>query len=317
MTIKTKKIEYYQLDLTRYEECKSLLKELQNSEALIVGIELTDIELSRYCHMSIDPQHNSSSNSITSIEMVYKYRDRLSKMAEIFSKVSLITIKPDLDSIGAMVLATLSINHQTLQITGDILLRLIAIANSDRHGSTSKWNKHKRINYFNEPLFSKFGIPIGILSAIGSHDDIGIKLQYMTDYILTGTFEKFDKYTAIMLKKNEVSSKSTNVQIIIENKLVFVESNYRGAIGLGYRYAPVVLAKNPSYRFGQNGMKGVKYTIAQFNTSRVDIEKILNRILVLEKGWGGDISSIIGSSQREPSKLTTEQVLDIIKQELS
>lgn len=248
--------------------------------------------------------------------MVYKYQDRLSKMAGVFSKVALITIKPDLDSIGAMVLATLSINHPSLQITGDILLRLIAIANSDRHGSTSKWNRHKRINYFNEPLFSKFGIPIGILSAIGSHDDIRIKVQYMTDYILTGTFEKFDKYTALMLKKNEKSSKSTDVQIIIDNKFVFVESNYRGAIGLGYRYAPVVLAKNPSYRFGQDGLKGVKYTIAQFNSSHVNIEKVLNRILVLEDDWGGDNNSIIGSSQREPSKLTTDQIFDIIKQEL-
>jgi len=82
-----------------------------------------------------------------------------------------------------------------------------------------------------------------------------------------------------MLKKNEDSSKSTNVQVIIDNKLVFVESNYRGAIGLGYRYAPTVLAKNPKYRFGQNGVKGVKYTLAQFNPGHVNIKKVMSRLI--------------------------------------
>jgi len=311
-----KKIEYYQLDLTEYEGSVSTLKELQNSEALIIGIELTDIEISRYCHLSIDPQHNDSSNSITSIEMIYKYRDKLLKMSDVFSKVALVTVKPDLDSIGSMVLATLSIKHPSTSLTGDMLLRLIAIANSDRHGSVSKWNRHKRINYFNEPLFSKFGIPIGLLSAIGSQDDIDVKVKYMTDYIMTGTFEKLDRFTAIMLKKNENSSKSTNVQVVVDNKLVFVESNYRGAIGLGYRYAPTVLAKNPKYRFGQNGIKGVKYTLAQFNSGHINIKKVMDRLIALEPGWGGDGSSIIGSSQKEPSKLTSNQILDIVKQEL-
>jgi len=311
-----KKIEYYQLDLTEYEQSVSFLKELQNDEALIIGIELTDIEISRYCHLSIDPQHNNSSNSITSIEMIYKYQDKLAKMSGVFSKVALITIKPDLDSIGAMVLATLAINSPALTLSGDMLLRLIAIANSDRHGSASKWSKHKRINYFNEPLFSKFGIPIGLLSAIGSQDDIDTKVKYMTDYIMTGSFEKLDRFTAIMLKKNEISSKSTNVQVVIDNRLVFVESNYRGAIGLGYRYAPTVLAKNPNYRFGQRNIKGVKYTLAQFNPGHVNIEKVLSRLIALEPGWGGDRSSIIGSSQKEPSKLTPDQILDIVKQEM-
>jgi len=311
-----KDIMCYQLDLTKREESIELLKELQNSESLIIGIELTDIEISRYCHLSLDPQHSDIANSnITSIEMVYKYRDKLLKMMTIFKTCSLITVKPDLDSIGAIVLAKLTMSHN-LELTGDMLLRLIAIANSDRHGSVSKWNKHRRINYFNEPLFSKHGIPIGLLSAIGSqHDTIETKVRYMTDYIVTGTFEKLDKYTAIMLKKNEASTKTTDVEIVVDNKLVYVESNYRGAVGLGYRYAPVVLARNPNYRFGQAKTKGVKYTIAQFNSNHVNISKILDRLNALEPGWGGNSETIIGSSQTQPSALTKDEILNIIKQE--
>lgn len=313
-----KKIEQYQLDMSNKSQSIELLKKLQAEEALIIGIEVTDVETSRYAHICIDPQHSHNVESnITAIEMVYQYRDRLKKMMSVFQKCALITIKPDIDSIGAMVIAKLCLSGDW-EMTGDNLLRVMAIANSDRHGGGMKWNKRKKTSYFNNPLFSRFGLPIGLLSAIGMVGlDISTKLAYMEEYILTGTFTKIDKFTANTLKKNADASSSVIIDTVVDNKLVFVESGYRGAIGLGYRHAPVVLAKNPNYRFGKDGnIRGTKYTLAQFNINHIDFEKILIKLVELEPGWGGDIRSIIGSPLDSPSKLEKEQILDIVKNEL-
>jgi len=313
------KFEYMQLDLTQRERMLDMLKTAQHEEYLIVGVEVTDVQCGNTCHINVDPQHGfATNNDITSVELMYRYIDKLKAMFPMFENILFVTVKPDVDSISAMVLASMYLSDPGFSLNdGDMMLRLITIANSDRHGDNEPWDKHKRINYFNERnLYSRHGLPIGLLAAMGDiRESILNKVSWMFSYLNTGTFDKIDKYTSMVLRKNEVNSKSTDIDIVIDGKLVFIESNYRGALGLGYRYAPVVIAKNPSYVFSNN-ISGPKYTIAQFNNGHIDLEKIMNTLNEKEPGWGGDVKSILGSPQDRPSKLTSKDVCDIVQNEV-
>jgi len=315
--MQAQKIEYLQLDLNKNDVMKDALCQAQSEDYFVIGIEVTDIKLSAFCHLNIDPQHNSSNpTNITSVEMVYKLSSKIRKMSSLFKKILFVTIKPDLDSIAAMVLGSMYLKNKKFEITdNDLILRLITISNSDRHGESTKWDKRVVNNHFSDnKLFTKFGLPIGLMAFIG---DVGIsinrKVEVMFSYLENGTFEDIDKYTEKVLKKNKICHLHTNVDVIIPSKLVFIESSYRGAIGLGYNYAPVVIAKNPRHKFS-NEVYGVKYTIAQYSSGYVNLHAVLTKLSQLEKGWGGDANSIIGSPQKGPSIISKKELINIVEQ---
>jgi hypothetical protein len=298
------KIIYRLLNLRNIEFETYYLKVLQSENYLLIGIEVTNSELQNFLHFNIDPQHEIFPQNISCIEKILELKDELYTLKQNFEKICIITIRPDSDSIGSFALLDLIFNNQ-LKNKNDILINTKRIGSYDQHGRDN-WKENIK------PIFS---LPPSLLTMIADHTlNISEKVSNVKQFLLTGKFKTYNFYSDIAYKKNKIAIDKTNIDIIIQKKLAYVESSYRGAISKGYKYCPVVIAKNPHYIFGlgNNKINGIKYTIAQYNENYIDLNKILNRILELETGWGGS-KTIIGSPQDRSSVLTKTDIIDIMK----
>lgn len=307
------RVHYKQIDLTQKDKEKLYLQKLQSQGYFIIGIEVFDKDISQLCHLNFDPQHNDGNYKNTALETVFNIKFDLKEIAYDFFDVLLITIKSDLDSISSISLINMVLKDK-FELTGDLILRLKALSLSDRHGMDEDWGPNIKYDNFKLPNYTKYGIPISLVTLIGDINlNINYKVKIMTDYLINGIFENDEKYKNIAIEKLHKIKDATSHKIIIPNKLIFVESTYRGAIGFGYKLAPVVIAKNTRYAFGKKSNRyfGVKYTIAQYKENYVNIELIKDEINKLEIGWGGS-KVIIGSPQTKPSELTTENLIELV-----
>lgn len=305
-------IIYHQINVTNATGEVEFFKNISNTH-FILGIEVTIPKYEEYCAMSIDPQHSPNQNKITSIEYIFNFQSNVLDIITKFDKIVLTTVKTDIDSIGTMAIITLLLNNK-LKLDGDLILRLKAIAKSDRHGRKN-W-KNQKEDYFNFDDYNIYGLPSGLPYMTSDHKiTIEQKVKNMIDYLLTGSFKQLNKYNNLVYNNLKQSNKNTTSRIIIPKKLSFVESNHRGGIAYGYKFTPCVIAKNPNYVFGQEPSKiiGKKITIAQYSDSDfIDLNSVKNELNEIEPGWGGS-KVIIGSPQNAPTKISDEQIIEICK----
>jgi hypothetical protein len=307
-------IHYKQLDLTRKDKEKTYLQKLQNQQFFIIGIEIFDPDISQYCHLNFDPQHSGNNYKATALETIFNIKNNLKEISQSFENILLITIKSDLDSISSMSLITMVLKD-VFELNGDLILRLKALSLSDKHGIDQEWTPGVKHFDFNIPEYTKYGLPVSLVVLIGDINlNINYKVKTMIDFLLTGMFKDDEKYQKINASKQLNVRNNTTIKIIVPDKLVYVESTFRGAIGYGYRKAPVVIAKNRKYSFGKkmNRILGTKYTIAQFKEKYIDLVSLKNKINELEDGWGGS-AVIIGSPQTNPSILLENQLIELTK----
>ncbi|HEY9869669.1 MAG TPA: hypothetical protein V6D08_10930 [Candidatus Obscuribacterales bacterium] len=98
------------------------------------------------------------------------------------------------------------------------------------------------------------------------------------------------------------------VETIIPEKLALVKSYSSAALSHGYEYAPVVVLYNQNSHFTrfsigtQSGSSEGRY-----------LARALRELRELEPGWGGRSSSIFGSPQNGSTKLTPEQVVEVVR----
>lgn len=308
-------INYRQLDLTNKDIETDDIKLLKESGFYIIGVEVTDVEMSRHCDINIDPQHSGGNHKSTAIESVFKFRNSIIENTR-SNRILMLTIKTDIDSISSIALLTMILTNQLI-VTNDLILRLNAIAMSDKHGRDKSSNDS--LSKISFPGYTSYGIPISLYEVIGNvNTDISCKVRYMIDYLKYGHIKDQEKITHdIQTKRGEIS-KSIKYNMIIPNSLIFVESTYRGALGFGYKKAPIVIAKNDKFIFGgatslnTNRTIGTKYTIGQYNEGYTDMNSLLNKLQEIEDGWGGS-DVIIGSPQTNPSLLNSEQLINIVK----
>ena len=305
-------ILYHQINITNKTLEKEYIENLQNEGFFLVGIEITDTELNNFFHLIIDPQHDPINKSdITSIEYTFNNQENLYNILSNFEKILLCTIKPDMDSIGTMAIIDLMLNKK-LHLDGDMILRLKAIAKSDRHGRTN-W-KNRREDYFHFDHYNIHGLPSGLAYMTSDHKiDTYQKVQNMKEYLLEGNFINLNKYTDNVIKNHKKSIKNTDLSIIIPKKLCFVTSNYRGAVAYGYKFCSTVIAKNNNFIFGINAtqIQGKKITIAQYEDNKyIDLISLKNELNQLEEGWGGS-SVIIGSPQSHPCTLDDKLIISL------
>ena len=309
-------IYFKQIDLTQKINEQLYLQNKQQQGYFIIGIEVSDRDVFQYCHLNIDPQHSSNGQDYkkTALEDVFNLKFDLKEVAYDFENVILLTTKTDLDSISSMSLIDMVLKNN-FELNGDLILRLKALSLSDRHGSETDWVPNAKYDGFNIESYTKYGLPVALVTLIGDINlNINYKVKIMTDYLLNGEFENSEKYRRKALDKLANVKKFTSEKLIVPEKLIFVESTYRGAIGYGYKKAPVVIAKNDRYAFGKkdNRVFGTKYTIAQYKENHINLELIKNEILKYEDGWGGS-KVIIGSPQTNSSKLTSEFLIELVK----
>lgn len=307
-------VHFKQIDLTQKIKEKLYLQKVQQQGYFIIGIEIFDKDISQLCHLNFDPQHSSENYKSTALETVFNLKFDLKEIAYDFENVLLLTIKSDLDSISSIALVNMVLKNK-FELTGDLILRLKALSLSDRHGMENEWKPDIKYDNFKLPHYTKYGLPISLITLIGDINlNINYKVKIMTDYLINGIFENEEKYKNRAIEKLSNIKNFTTHKIIIPNKLIYVESTYRGAIGFGYKKAPIVIAKNSRYAFGKRNNRefGIKYTIAQYKENYINLESIKNEISKLEEGWGGS-KVIIGSPQTNPSELSSDQLIEIVQ----
>jgi len=309
---------YYKINITNKNEEIEYLKHLSDEKFFIVGIEVTDPDIEQYCSLSIDPQHSKfkNMNSQTSIEYIFNYQEDIVQLMSLSKNIIMLTIKTDNDSIGSMAVLTLLLKNNLI-LDGDIILRLKAIAKSDRHGRKN-WKGEKE-DYFNFENYNMYGLPSG-LSYMSSDLKITIdnKIDNMIQYLSTGDFPSLSEYNDLTLYNLKKNNKQEHITIIIPKKLCFVESNHRGAISFGYKYTPCVIAKNKKFVFGNGNTRkiGKKVTIAQYEDSKyVNLDNICRELNDIELGWGGS-SVIIGSPLDRATSISDDQIIDIVKKHI-
>lgn len=108
---------------------------------------------------------------------------------------------------------------------------------------------------------------------------------------------------------------NTHVEVLKKAfDIAMIESTHRAATMVGYAIAPVVIALNPSFKFGA-GEPHIKFTICQFTGGFVDLKAVTAELNELESGWGGS-PTIIGSPQGVSSKLTLDEVTEVVAKHL-
>lgn len=304
-------IIYHQINITNFDIEIEYLQNLQKEEFFIIGIEITNSQLALHCNLNIDPQHDPLiSVNMTCLEYIYNSREQLIETTFIFTKIAFVVLKPDMDSIASIAMYELMLFGKFI-LNNDIVLRLKAIAKSDRHGRLNY--KHRNEDYFKFLDYNTYGIPVGLAAMTSDYKlELTDKIDNMKAYLLFGIFESLEKYNELTVRQLKKSIKNTNVDIILSNKLVFIKSNFRGAVAFGYKYAPVVIARNMTYNFGLNAEKiiGKKITIAQYEEKFIDLISLKNELNELEEGWGGS-SVIIGSPQTHPCELEDDKIIQL------
>jgi hypothetical protein len=277
---------------------------------LTLGVEITDALLASFCDLgNIDPQHGfARGQSIpgrTAIEVALDWP--LPPPG-----ATLATIRPDSDSIGAM--AVLGLRADGVAISDAIRARIEIVTRSDcfDFGEWASWGAAHPPPVAGEELLPLSLHPFEIralAASIGSvSDDLSESVAMMRAWLLTGTLPPHGEILVRAADKHAATLWSAGllrVDSLLNGKVACVKSNYPGAITLGYRYAPLVIAEGT---VGGNR----KITIAQFERGHIDLHALATRLNAAEPGWGGS-ATILGSPQGMPSTIEIAEIIQLLE----
>ena len=275
----------------------------RHNAALLVpatlGIEVTQKNLAARCGLgNIDPQHDGSGNAVAAIEAAASWA--LPPVG-----ATLVTIRADLDALGVM--AVLTYRAEGRLLTPPMKARIRMAAKVDRF-DRGVWPGPRPWPAAPEDLVEDLGgDDVGILSEAMRTEKIptDVRVRLALDWLASGMVP--DAYRRAPLERagrllraireGDVLADTTEAP----GRMAEVVTAVDGALAVGYRLAPVVVALNPRFTF-PCGAVGRKYTIAQFAPGYADLDAALAAIQGLEEGWGGS-HTIKGSPQGHPSRL--------------
>lgn len=285
---------------------------------LVLGIEVTVPELAAKCTLgNIDPQHSGGNTGLAAIEVAFKERENKT----LPDGATLVTVRPDLDSVGAMALFSLSAQGRTNECSEERVLQVAVADKFARGGWPGPKSLPTRGNpWTEESATAELSRPLAAIAAAVSDFKIPLdeRVATMERWLTTGKepqqyrtqVEKERLDTIVALETGAIT-----VMTVVEGRVAVVESTHRAGTTIGYSQAPVVVALNPEFRV-QGGEPHRKFTVCQFQTGFVNLGAALAELRQLEEGWGGS-PTIIGSPQGVGSTLTTEQVVEIVSRHLS
>jgi hypothetical protein len=268
----------------------------------VLGIEVTVPDLAKQCVANIDPQHSGGDATRAAIEVALDW-----PIPE--DDVLLATIKPDLDSVGAM--AVLSLRGLGIDL-GPAMERIFVVATADKTRTTD-WPGVRTLPTIESPWGDAPEQPLAAIADAVCDFKISLheRVIMMKDWLLTG-----EEPTAYRSRVNHermdmaLALDAGRINVESNGKIAIVLSTHRAATGIGYMLAPVVVACNPEFRI-HGGEPHRKYTVCQYSTGYCDMPNILAKLNALEPGWGGS-PGIIGSPQGMDSKLIFSDVLEAV-----
>jgi len=279
-----------------------------------LGIEVTEETLAARCGLgNIDPQHDGSGSTLAAIEAAldWPFPARNAILA---------TIRPDLDSIGAMAVMTMRSKGQ--DINQATRIRIAAIAKIDRF-DRGPWPGPRSWPVSPGDLAEDIGGGDTAVLAAAVRDmskSMEDRVSVMRSWLEVGTVPA-ELLDAARNRANMLWDALKNGELQVNNvtapgEVVEIKSTAQGALRLGYRLAPVVMAINPQFEFPADGSRGKKYTIAQFDPGWINLTNVVEHLSRREQGWGGS-ATIVGSPQGHPSRLEPDQVMSAIMSQLA
>lgn len=308
----------------------------------VMGIEVTIHELAGMCLLgNVDPQHGTHSETYnnggymestpstvkkdeTAIEFVA--RQPIPKKGCWVGNMiptdgaTLATIRPDVDSVGAMAIFSLLSEGVDL---APATTRINLIATSDKF-ARGGWQGVKALPTRNNPwdeglATAESSRPLAAIAAAVADFKVPLadRVSTMKQWLLTG--EEPEQYRVQVEKERldmiaALESGAIKYETRAGEKIAVVESTHRAATSVGYSLAPVVVALNPSFKQGP-GEPYKKFTICAFEAKFADIKSVLAELATTEAGWGGS-PTIGGSPQGVSSTLTIDQVVTVVKRHL-
>lgn len=305
------------------------------------GIEVTVPALASRCVTNLDPQHSGGDATRAAIE------DAL--MCELPpEEATLVTVRADLDAIGAMAIFSLrgkgewepyfgggapalsncsscGWDHDPGTMCLDAVVNRVAqvsaadkFARGGYSGSKplpTRDNPWSEGNASAESSRSLAAIAAAVMDfKVPLTDRVGT----MEKWLLTGEEpqqyrdsverERLDMITALESGAIKHETRSGG-------RIAVVESTHRAATMVGYSLAPVVVALNPNFKLG-GGEPHRKFTVCAFEAQKfVNIKAALTELATLEAGWGGS-PTIGGSPQGVSSTLTIDSVVGVVQKHL-
>lgn len=280
----------------------------------IIGVEVTVPTLAALLDLNIDPQHGNNANSaMSTIKYVFQNGIDLFKDVPLTNKIVFCTVRPDLDSVGSMVLlwyelvAPYSLQQHSHQAMRERIQR-IHVSDTFQHG---EWKPKPLLDIEDSALAA-------IARCVADHKvSFRDRVLAVSRWLETGEEpegyrDQYQKEQAEIVQALE--SDQTAIYTTIDKKIAIVQSKLRSATRLGYTQAPIVIAVNPEFSF-QGSSPHKKYTVCQYSQGYVDLMKVKQDLINLELGWGGS-PTILGSPQGVSSTLHLSEVVKIVTKHL-
>lgn len=291
-----------------------LSKETQPAMPDTLGIEVTEPSIAARCGLgNIDPQHGSGTVSAVPAAIETCLDHPLPPAG-----TRLLTIRSDLDALGGM--AVFLIRANGLALSDDMRDRIARIAEADRFESGNWPGPRPLPGSVKDVLADGNGEALAVLNACVFDRALTLEARVtaVARWLLEGHLPHGYR-TQLRKRANtlllSLTLGATRVETTAEGRIATVVSAEPGALRLGYRLAPVVIALNPTFRFA-SGAAGRKYTLARWAEGDADLDHAVALITELEPGWGGQ-RGIKGSPQMRPSEVTMQKVVEMVSLGLS
>ncbi|MFI6883944.1 hypothetical protein [Streptosporangium canum] len=276
----------------------------------VLGVEVTVPALAQACSLgNIDPQHLGGDAQTAAIEAALDWPLPP-------TGATLATVRPDADALGAM--AVLLLRAGRYRLTEGARQRVALIAAADKEAA-APWPGPRPAPSAEELLSP--ATPVMHLAADHTRP-LGRRVDLLAEWLRLGEDSPAGTILAGYRDRAlaEAQQALDSLQVTATAAIAVVVGSHRLAMGIGYRYAPVVVATNPAFSFA-GGPAHRKHTVARWRTGTLlmeweDLRGDLNEqdpATTDTALWGGS-SSIIGSPMGVASGLSTDQVVAIVRQ---
>lgn len=246
---------------------------------------------------NIDPQHLGGDATTAAIEAAVTWSLPP-------SGTTVVTVRPDADSLGVM--AVLSLREEGVAIEGDILDRVVVIAEADKHHS--EWSPPNGL------------VTPGVFDALKSivmdfKRPLAARVDVVREWLTGGDFaDSEEEIDDIAAQRLEAVNLVEEVTVAATGRIAVIESTSRFAVSAAYAKAEVTVAVNPAFRFG-GGEPHRKVTVCQTRPGLVDLKAVFTALGEIEPGWGGS-PTIGGSPQGISSVIPTDEIIQIVEEHL-
>ena len=273
-----------------------------------LGVEVTEPVLAARCGLgNIDPQHRPGGGAIAAIEAAMDWPLPP-------PETCLVTIRPDADAFGAM--AVLSLRASGLPFTPPIRARIAQIARADCFAN-GIWPGPRSLPARTDDIDEAGPGEQNLGALIGGLGDRALPVcravTATRDWIVSGVVPaEWHERAARAAKVLFAALQSGQVRVVAagDGGIAIVEGCVPGALRLGYRLAPVVVAVDGSAG-GDPPAPWRRMTVAQWQAGHVDLMRAAALLGCDEPGWGG-APGIIGSPQGKSCHRTVSAVLAVL-----